>query len=152
MPGMTARVNFLTKAAENVLEVANAALRYKPSDAELAALKAQRKTDPSTSTNTTTTGTAQPRANRGSRGAGAPGFGTLYYLDANGKLAMTRVKTGITDGAMTEISGKGVTEGMKVITGTVGATQPAQTATSATPFQPNQQQGGGGQRGGGRGF
>src|SRR5215470_7235668 len=30
LPGMTARVNFLTKSAENVLKVPNAALRFKP--------------------------------------------------------------------------------------------------------------------------
>jgi len=157
LPGMTARTNFLTKVADNVLEVPNSALRYKPSDEQLAALKALRKTAPSTSTattSTTTTGTASPRGNRGSRGGGgrppgAPGFGTLYYLDDDGKLAMARVRTGITDGSVTEISGKDVKEGMKVIAGTVSATQPAQTTTSATPFQGGQQQGGGGRRGGG---
>jgi HlyD family secretion protein len=159
LPGMTARTNFLTKVADNVLEVPNSALRYKPSDAELAALKAQRKTAPSTSTattstTTTTTGTASPRGNRGARGGGsrapgAPGFGTLYYLGDDGKLAVARVRTGITDGSSTEISGKDVKEGMKVIAGTVSATQPAQTTTSATPFQGGQQQGGGGRRGGG---
>jgi HlyD family secretion protein len=161
LPGMTARTNFLTKTADNVLEVSNAALRYKPADAELAALKARQKTAPSTSTSTATAktgtdgvpsrGANRGAGNRGARGGGSPGFGTLYYLDGNGKLAMTRVRTGITDGAMTEISGRNVTEGMKVIAGTVSATQPAQTTTSATPFQPGQQQGGG-QRGGGRGF
>jgi HlyD family secretion protein len=144
LPGMTARANFLTKSAENVLKVANSALRYKPSDAELAALKAQQ-TKTSTTT-TTTTGPAQQRANRGPR-TGPSNFGTLYYLDSNGKLAMAPVRTGITDGTATEISGKNVREGMKVIAGTVSATQPAQTATSATPFQPAGQQGG--QRGGG---
>jgi hypothetical protein len=59
---------------------------------------------------------------------------------------MSRVKTGITDGTTTEISGANISEGMKVIAGTVSATQPAQTTTSATPFQSGQQ---GGQRGGG---
>src|SRR5437764_2515297 len=34
LPGMTARVSFLTKAAENVLAVPNAALRFKPTDAQ----------------------------------------------------------------------------------------------------------------------
>jgi len=151
MPGMTARTNFLTKVADRVLEVPNAALRYKPSDADLAALKAQQgKAAPSTSTTTAANGAAPRAANRVAR-SGSSGFGTLYSFDANGKLAVTRVRTGITDGSMTEISGKGVTEGMKVIAGTVSATQPAQTtATSATPFQSGQQ--GGGQRGGGGRF
>jgi HlyD family secretion protein len=167
---MTARTNFLTKSADNVLKVANAALRFKPSEAELAALKAKEpKSDDSTarmatattaSTTTITTATTtvtttiassspgQGRASRGPR-TGSSRFGTLYYLDAKGNLAMTGVRTGITDGSMTEISGKNVSEGMKVISGTVSATQPAQTATSATPFQSGQQQGGG--RGGARG-
>ncbi|MEA2344784.1 MAG: HlyD family secretion protein, partial [Thermoanaerobaculia bacterium] len=42
LPGMTARVQFLTKESDNVLKVSNAALRFKPTDAELAALKAAR--------------------------------------------------------------------------------------------------------------
>jgi HlyD family secretion protein len=36
LPGMTARVDFLVKSAENVLRAPNAALRYKPSDDVLA--------------------------------------------------------------------------------------------------------------------
>jgi HlyD family secretion protein len=138
LPGMTARASFLTKSADNVLEIANSALRYKPSDAELAALKAQQtKTAP-------TTTTAQHK--HGNRGNGPSSFGTLYYLDANGKLAVTHVKTGITDGTSTEVTGKNVTEGMKVIAGNVSAT--TQQTASATPFQSGQQQQGG-QRGGG---
>lgn len=142
LPGMTARADFLTKTADNVLKVSNAALRYKPTDAELATLNAQAA---KTSTNATTTAAgsgsgAQPQAARGPR-TGASSFGTLYYLDANGKLAMTRVKTGINDGATTEISGKGVTEGIKVIAGTVTATQAAaKTTTTATPFSGGSQQ------------
>src|SRR5438477_1782408 len=71
LPGMTARASFLTKSADNVLEVANSALRYKPSDAELAALKAQRTKNASTTT--TTTGQRQ-RGNRGAQ-SGPPSFG-----------------------------------------------------------------------------
>jgi HlyD family secretion protein len=147
LPGMTARTNFLTKAADNVLEITNSALRYKPSDAELAALKAQQ-TKSTTATSTTTTTTTPQHANRGPR-TGSSSFGTLYYLDANGKLAVVHVKTGITDGSATEITGKNITEGMKVIAGAVSTTQSATTTTSATPFQSGQQQQQGGQRGGG---
>src|ERR1043166_1630282 len=52
LPGMTARVDFLVKTAENVLKVPNAALRFKPTDEQLAALKAQAK--PATTTTTAT--------------------------------------------------------------------------------------------------
>lgn len=139
LPGMTARASFLTKAAENVLEVANAALRYKPAENVM----------PSRND-----GEASPtQARRGSlaslgmtRGNGS--FGTLYYLGANGKLAVIHVRAGLSDGSVTEVSGKNLTAGMKVIAGTVSATQSAQTSTSATPFQSNQQQQRGGPRGG----
>jgi len=150
LPGMTARVNFLTKSAGNVLRVANAALRYKPSDAELAALKATQPkgvaSTPATSATTTTAAFGQRAAGRGARSGSSSG-GTLYSIDTNGELAMTHVRTGITDGAMTEISGKNVSEGMKVIAGTVSTTQ-AQTTTSPTPFQSGQQGGQRGPRGG----
>jgi hypothetical protein len=66
----------------------------------------------------------------------------LYYLDAKGELAEARVRTGITDGASTEIGGKNISEGMQVIAGTVSAAQQAQTSASATPFQSSQPQGG----------
>jgi HlyD family secretion protein len=149
LPGMTARVQFLTKQADNVLKVSNSALRYKPTDVELAALKAARQ---ATATSTTsTTSTARSGRNGGTR-TGSSNFGTLYYLDANGKLAVARVKTGINDGSTTEITGKTITEGMKVIAGTITpTTTTAATSTApASPFQGGQQQGGG-QRGGGRG-
>jgi HlyD family secretion protein len=152
LPGMTARVEFLTKSAENVLKVSNAALRFKPTDAELAALKAARQ---ATTTSTTSTSSAATTGRRGSWSgtrSGSSNFGSLYYLDANGKLAVARVKTGINDGSSTEVTGKNLKEGMKIIAGTVVPTQTAATTTtttSASPFQSGQQSGG--QRGGGRG-
>jgi HlyD family secretion protein len=135
LPGMTARANFLTKSAENVLEVPNAALRFKPS------------VMPSR-----TDGEAAPAQTR-TRGSlaslGMTRGGTLYTLDAKEQLQAIRVRTGVTDGTITEVTGKNLTEGMKVIAGTVSATQSAQTTTaSSTPFQSGQQ---GGQRGGARG-
>ena len=149
LPGMTARVNFLTKAAENVLEVPNSALRFKPTDAQLAELKAQQqKTSTAETTTTTTTRDRSAYRSRSGNGAAGSSFGTLYYLDANGKLAMARVRTGVSDGTITEVTGRTLKEGMKVIAGNVSATQSAQTSTSSTPFQSGQQQQRGGARGG----
>jgi HlyD family secretion protein len=48
---------------------------------------------------------------------------TLWYLDASGKLAITRVRAGLTDGQFTEVEGPGLEEGMQVI---VGVSTPAQ--------------------------
>src|SRR3954471_12180858 len=87
LPGMTARVQFLTKQADNVLKVSNSALRYKPTDAEVAALKASRQATATSTTGTTsttsTTSTARPdrKSWTGTRGTGSSNFGTLYYLD-----------------------------------------------------------------------
>src|ERR1043166_7121839 len=62
LPGMTARANFLTKAATNVLEVPNAALRFKPSEAQLAELKANAQQKTSTAqSGTAQTGTTTTR-------------------------------------------------------------------------------------------
>ena len=154
LPGMTARTNFLTKSANNVLEVANGALRFKPTDAELAALKMKQPATTTSSNETTssaagTGSTTGGRQSRGGGGARSSSSDTLYYLDANGKLAVTHVRTGLTDGMMTEVSGSSITEGMKVITGIITPTTTA-TTTSATPFQGGQQPSGG-QRGGARG-
>jgi HlyD family secretion protein len=133
LPGMTARVNFLTKVADNVLHVSNAALRFKPAaagNATAAAIPSQR----------------SPGERGGARS------GTLYYLDPKGIVTSVNVQTGITDGTTTEVSGTGVQAGLKVITGTISATQAATstTSTSATPFQTSTGQGqrGGGGRGG----
>ena len=55
---------------------------------------------------------------------GFPGFGgdmpvdvgVLWYLDDAGKLAMTRIRKGVTDGRSTEIvEGRGLEAGMQVI-------------------------------------
>ena len=123
LPGMTARVDFLTKSAENVIRVPNAALRFRPATAA------------STKTSTST----QKHERRG---------GTVYVLDAKGQPQAIRVQTGISDGTVTQVTG--IAEGAKLIVGTVGSQQQQQSAKNAAPFQSGQQQGGGarGQRGG----
>src|ERR1041385_8139069 len=70
LPGMTARVNFLTKSAENVLKVPNAALRFKPATtAQTTATPAQQPQS-----------TPQPQQQQ----RGARRQATLYVLDAKG--------------------------------------------------------------------
>ena len=134
LPGMTARVNFLTKSANDVLKVSNAALRFRPA----------------TTASTTTTTAAPAQKSSASRQRSQQG-GTLYTLDAKGQLQAIRVRTGVTDGSMTEVQGKNLTEGTKVVAGMSQlTTQSAQTQTSAssTPFQNGSQQNSRGPRGG----
>ncbi len=158
LPGMTARVDFLVKAATNVLEVPNAALRYKPSDDVLARFGSPPAAGVAAKTSTGGTGAtnAGPAAGGGSgartrrsenRASGnGNGSGTLYTLDAKGKLEVVRVKTGITDGLFTEIEGRKVTEGMKVIDGVISASQ-APAAAAANPMGGAQGSQGGRSRG-----
>lgn len=109
LPGMTARVEFLTNSAENVLKVANSALRFKPE-----------------------VGAPASRRPNGRRPAA---LGTLYVLNAEGKLEAIRVRTGITDGSVTEIRGRDLKEGLRVVAGTSAAQ--AADAKSAAPLQQN---------------
>jgi HlyD family secretion protein len=140
LPGMTARVEFLTNAASNVLKVANSALRFKPAATdEVTKAPARTPTGGATATSGTNAG-PQAGAGRGARtrtGGGKGrngGMGTLYTVDADGKLQEVRVRTGLTDGSFTEVRGQKVTEGMKVIAG-VATPQTAETTSTGNPFQ-----------------
>jgi HlyD family secretion protein len=133
LPGMTARLDFLTKSADDVLKVANAALRFKPAETEVATPATT-----ATSTAARASGANTPRRARTGQGA-STGRGTLYVVAADGKLQPLRVRTGITDGTTTEILGNEIKEGMKVVAGTQQP-QSAETTSSANPFQQNNQQ------------
>jgi HlyD family secretion protein len=137
LPGMTANVDFLTKSAQNVLMVPNAALRFTPSDEALAEARGPRQ-GAGANTGTGGQGAAQrTRAAGRTRGQRPTDVGRLWYLDSNGKLAMARVKTGISNGTMTQVSGPELKPGMQVIAGSLQAQD--QTST-ATPFGNNSNQ------------
>jgi HlyD family secretion protein len=83
-------------------------------------------------------------------GVAGSGFGRAWAL-RDGKLQLLRVRTGVTDGAMTAIVGGELKEGDRVVT---GITEPGATATSQTanPLLPFGRRGGGaGARGAGAG-
>jgi HlyD family secretion protein len=140
LPGMTATVDFETGAAHAALLVPNSALRFTPSDDELK----KAGIDPDSM--------RAARANAGQRRAAAGGAarqdagpfgggstlraqggqarstrGRLWVQDADGKLRMIRVTTGLTDGKSTVVQGQQLREGMKVITGS-GQAATAQSA------------------------
>lgn len=149
LPGMTATVAFITGAASNVLLVPNAALRYRPSPEELA--EADRgAAGADSSRRGSRSGAARRSGSGGGRGGdsgsgGARGRagprpltrGTLYTREPSGKLRVIRVRTGLTDGQRTQVSGEGVAEGMQVVIGSSGgaeaAAAPAPTSSPLTP-------------------
>jgi HlyD family secretion protein len=104
LPGMTANVRIVTAKKDSVLKIANAALRFKPES----------------NTEKVSRGDTPP-AERG------PGRGRMpsriWVLDSGSPRAV-EVQTGITDGAATEISGEGVSEGMEVIIGVNASPKP----------------------------
>lgn len=149
LPGMTARVDFLVKAATGVLKVSNAALRYKPSEELLAQLGAsptpagspRASGRPASGSDAAASGPSR-RETRNGGSNGRPPSGTLYVLDASGRLESVRVQTGLTDGSFTEIQGRNVSEGMKVIAGVIStATTSSKPATNPLAPQQNQRRG-----------
>jgi len=105
MPGMTANVRIITAQKEGVLKVSNAALRFKP----------PAKGTPDTA----------PPGGRG--GKGGRSGSRVFVLDAEGNPKPIPLKTGLTDGTLTEILEGDITEGTEVLSGTPTLPKPANT-------------------------
>lgn len=142
LPGMTASVDFEAKSANDVLTVPNAALRFTPPADVLAELRQEsgaRATSPAVGS---TSEVSSPRE-RGSFGGAQrtrqrpANVGRVWIVDASGRPSPVRVKTGISNGTVTEVSGDALKPGMNVI---VGVTEGDQAASTAAPFGRNQQQ------------
>jgi HlyD family secretion protein len=146
-PKMTANVTIDVATVPNVLRVPNAALRFKPPTDNA---KGEGRSGGG--------GDAMQRAARsgggrgpagaagqmpGRRGGAASKAQTVYILDAEKKLKPVEIRTGITDGRMTQIISGPLKEGDAVVIG---------VATSKVEGPPPMggPGGGGGQRGGGR--
>jgi HlyD family secretion protein len=126
LPGMTARVEFLVQSATDVLKVSNAALRFKP--AAEATEKAAAAASP-TATND------RRQRTRTATDNGSQGKAQLYTVDGAGRLKAVAVRTGITDGVMTEISGAGIETGLQVVSG-LEKSDAGTASAAANPLQP----------------
>ena len=136
-PGMTANLTITIDERNNVLKVANAALRFTPQDAS-----AQR----TPSGNSNWQGRRQSNGNAtdstGSRNGADVQFAPatapvlagqtriVWVLGQDGKPERRRIKVGLTDGASTEVMEGNLVEGEMVITG--------QTLSSASKTNTNQ--------------
>ncbi|MFZ4396129.1 MAG: efflux RND transporter periplasmic adaptor subunit [Kiritimatiellia bacterium] len=110
-PGMTANISCVIAERTNVLRVANAALRFKPENADAAGKSGKSgKSDkpPAVAGNSGT----PPRSGRS--GEKKP---KLYVQQPDGSLTPLRITTGITDGTFTEVSGDDLSEGQEVVAG-----------------------------------
>ncbi len=103
LPGMTANVKIATAHKDDVLKVANAALRFRPDDDTAKPADAAK-----LSRGNTPAGPRGKRSNVPNR---------IWVPDEGGRPKAIEVQTGISDGSATEISGEGIAEGMEVIVG-----------------------------------
>jgi HlyD family secretion protein len=120
-PGMTANVSIVAARKDNVLQIKNAALRYRPTEAGAAEM-----------------GSRSP-SSRGGRGSGGrertTSERTVYVLSGS-EPTPVQIKTGISDGVVTEVV-EGLKEGDRVVTAEIAAkSQPA--STPANPFSGGQ--------------
>jgi HlyD family secretion protein len=125
-PGMTANVSIIAAHKDDVLQIKNAALRYRPANASPAPSAAR---------------TAGPSPG-GRRPAGPGGGGRerraerTVYVSNGGRPTPVSIKTGISDGISTEVT-EGVKEGDQVVTAEIT------TGTSSSPPSANPFSGGG---------
>jgi len=148
LPGMTATVEFLTDTVTDVFKIANAALRFRPTEEMMAAFRARMEARRNEAGDTPRDSSrARPEGMGGGFGGGMPGanggFGgasnraMLWYVDGDGEIAVRPVRTGLSDGTMTEISGRDLEVGLQVIAGVTVS----EDGESNNPFQQNQSRG-----------
>ncbi|RZU47885.1 HlyD family secretion protein [Fluviicoccus keumensis] len=114
-PGMTATAEIITNERKGVLLIPNAALRFTPD------FRAQKEASASLVSRLMpkppSTGGRKPRT------PGKNGIPKVWVLGADGKPSAVEVKTGATNGQLTEITGGELKEGMTVIVDSVSAKQ-----------------------------
>lgn len=122
-PGMTANVSIIVARKDNVLQIKNAALRYRPTEAA-----------PASSQNTARQGGSRPPgAMRQAVGAREQRTSerTVYVLSGS-RPTPVRIKTGISDGVVTEVL-DGLKKGDRVVTAELASTA-GKASTPANPF------------------
>ena len=116
-PGMTANVSIIVEHKDNVVQIKNAALRYRPAEAVPAEMSSSKAA--SGGPTSRTPGGAQRGAGRERR----PSERTVYVL-SGGQPNPVQIKTGISDGVVTEVI-EGLKEGDRVVTAELASKFPA---------------------------
>jgi len=134
-PGMTANVSIIIAHKDDVLQLKNAALRFRPPDAALPPRSAPGQAGSAPGSPGGRPGGPRPG---GSPGGGRPGGArehradrTVYVLSF-GRPKPVQIKTGISDGIVTEVT-EGLKEGDNVVTAEL--TSPSASSSQSTnPF------------------
>lgn len=151
LPGMTASVDFITEKADSVLLVPSAALRFKPSELQLAKLQALREQHmkdrggpPFPQRDSAHASFVKERGTRDS--VSRSDRGVIWVLADGGEIKPEFVRIGLTDGTDVEIRGRAVSEGTQVVTGIVEKKKNRKQAESRSLFGPPGMQNSSGKR------
>src|SRR5947209_15941026 len=116
-PGMTANVSIIVVHKDNVLQIKNAALRYRPADATSGEMGSR---------------SPAPAGPRGGAGRERRTSERTVYVLPGGQPKPVQIKTGISDGVVTEVV-EGLKEGDRVVTAELSS-KPAAPSAPANPF------------------
>jgi len=130
-PGMTANVSIIAARKDNVLQIKNAALRYRPTGAPAAEM------GPRSTSSRSGRGTGLPTVASATAGGHerTSSERTVYVLSGD-QPKPVQIKTGISDGVVTEVI-EGLKEGDRVVTAEM-ATKSQPASTPANPFSGGQ--------------
>ena len=116
-PGMTANVSIVVAHKDNVLQIKNAALRYRPAEATPGEIRSR---------------SPAPAGTRGSTGRERRTSERTVYVLSVGRPQPVQIKTGISDGIVTEVI-EGLKEGDRVVTAELSSKSPV-GSPPANPF------------------
>jgi HlyD family secretion protein len=134
LPGMTAYVNIAVAERKDVLVVPNAALRYKPANAEIQKPPVNASSADNPGSDAQKNSGARPGVAQGGKPKRDTFSGKVYVLE-NGKLKLVNVTFGITDNRNTEITGGELKASDQVVIGDEQASDKPSSTGSRPPVR-----------------
>ncbi|MGO9176978.1 MAG: efflux RND transporter periplasmic adaptor subunit [Desulfobaccales bacterium] len=127
LPYLTTNLQFEVGRRQKVLMVPNASLRFAPRSSQIAFESGEAPE-------------SAPAASRNeeehiTRSGASASRGTIWVAQGD-RVRPIAVHVGLTDGVWTEVSGKGITEGLRVVTAEGKRETPGSQSTGASPFIP----------------
>ena len=130
-PGMTATTTIVFAEKSDVLAIPNSAMRFKPPTEVASAIASSAL--PAASLSVTAAGAAPPAGKlaRKPAGEGTDSHSRTLYVLRDGRPAVVEVKTGLSDGTVTEVASGDLAEGDLVILEANVAGKPASSGSPA---------------------
>jgi HlyD family secretion protein len=134
LPYLTANVRFELSRRDGVLIVPNPGLRWKPSTEQVAPEFRERANNPGGGKRTAE-GSQDPKSKGLAEASGGGGSRGVLWVAEGEFVRPVRVRTGLSDGANTEVEGENLSEGMRVVVG-LGANDTRSSTQTTNPFVP----------------